>query len=53
MNGVCNILDFTLISSKYENNGQGGWIREDVDNNGVIQVLDLVYVAEHYSETWW
>jgi hypothetical protein len=53
MNGVCNVFDLTLISGKYENQGQDGWIREDVDNNGVIQVLDFVYVAEHYGETWW
>lgn len=48
----CTILDLILISNHYGETGQNGWIREDVDNNGIIQMLDLVLVSEHYYETW-
>jgi hypothetical protein len=52
MNGVCNLLDLTLISNRYNEEGQNGWLREDIDNNGIIQVLDLAIIVSHYSETW-
>ena len=29
-----------------------GWIREDVDNKGQIQVVDLVLISMHYGKTW-
>jgi len=53
MNGVCNVLDIALISNNYNEQGPNGWIREDVDNNGAVQVFDFVLVATlHYGETW-
>jgi uncharacterized repeat protein (TIGR02543 family) len=48
----CTILDLVLISNHYNQIGNNGWIREDADNNGVIQVLDLVFVANHIGELW-
>ena len=51
-NGVCNIVDLTLVSNHFNEEGVNGWIREDVDNNGIIQVLDLIEISSHYSETW-
>jgi hypothetical protein len=48
----CNILDLILISNHFNETGTNGWIREDVDNNGNIQVLDLALVALHYYELW-
>jgi len=49
--GQCTVLDLTLLSNHYGETGQNGWIREDVDNNGVVQVLDLM-VTGHYGESW-
>ncbi|MHA1525946.1 MAG: hypothetical protein ACTSQD_02850 [Promethearchaeota archaeon] len=42
-----------MISNHYNESGIFGWIREDVDNNGEIKVLDLVLASNHYGETWW
>jgi hypothetical protein len=33
--------------------GDLGWIREDVDNNGIVDLIDLVLVSNHYNESWW
>jgi hypothetical protein len=52
MNGVCNVLDLTLISNNYDTQGENGWLREDVDNNGRIGLLDFVVVSAHFYETW-
>ena len=49
----CNILDLIQISNHFDETGDPGWIREDVDNNGVIQILDFVFVSNHYNESWW
>lgn len=48
----CTVLDLILISNHYGETGQNGWIREDVDNNGIIQMPDFVLVSEQYYETW-
>jgi len=31
--------------------GTPGWIKEDVDNNGIVQVCDLMFVASNYGTT--
>ena len=49
----CTVLDLTLISNRYGETGQNGWIREDIDNNGIVQVLDFILVNGHYGESWW
>ena len=50
--GVCDLEDMDLISTQYGETGSSGWVREDVDNNGIIQVLDLVLISNHYEEHW-
>ncbi len=51
--GRYNILDKVLISVRYGQTGAPGWIREDVNNNGVINLLDLTSDSNHYNECWW
>ncbi|MBE3114409.1 MAG: hypothetical protein IMZ59_02705 [Actinobacteria bacterium] len=51
--GRCTILDQVMISVHYGQTGSSGWIREDGDNNGVINVLDLITASNHYNELWW
>jgi Pel9A-like, right handed beta helix region len=41
--GRCTILDKVFISLHYGQTGTPGWIREDVDNNGKINLLDFTY----------
>jgi len=50
--GICDANDNSLVSSHYGETGAPGWIREDVDNNGQIQVFDLVLISINYGETW-
>jgi hypothetical protein len=47
--GLCTILDLVMVSNHYGATGSFGWIREDVDNNGVINVLDISLVSDHFS----
>ncbi|MBS3778412.1 MAG: hypothetical protein KGY50_03865, partial [Candidatus Thermoplasmatota archaeon] len=51
--GVCDLLDLNAVSLAYGSEGSNGWIREDVDNNGKISVLDLAIVSNHYEDGWW
>jgi len=51
--GICSILDYTIISNYYGQTGIKGWIRADVNNNGVVDILDMAIFSEHYSESWW
>jgi len=52
MDRVCNTLDLVAVSNIYGITGDVGWIREDVDNNGQIQVLDITIIATHYGITY-
>ena len=38
--GLITVLDFVFISNHYRGSGGSGWIREDVDNTGTVEVLD-------------
>jgi len=51
--GVANVFDLVLVSNLLNEIGNTGWIREDVDNNGEIEVLDLSIVSLYYGESWW
>ncbi|MFO8077267.1 MAG: hypothetical protein R6U21_01295, partial [Thermoplasmatota archaeon] len=53
MDGLSNLFDFNNISAVYGSEGTCGWIREDVDNNGKINVLDLTLVSQQYENGWW
>jgi hypothetical protein len=50
--GICDTNDKTAVYGQYGKSGAPGWIREDVDNKGQIQVVDLVLISMHYGETW-
>jgi hypothetical protein len=50
--GVCDNLDLVAISNVYGSTGEPGWLREDVDNNGVVQVLDLSIVSSFKDESY-
>jgi len=51
--GRYNILDKVLISVRYGQTGSPGWIREDINNNGIVNMADLTYDSNHYNECWW
>lgn len=50
--GTCNNLDLIAISNAYGTSGVNGWTREDIDNNGFIQVLDLSLASSHFGENY-
>jgi hypothetical protein len=50
--GICDTNDKTTVYGQYGKSGAPGWIREDVDNKGQIQVVDLVLISMHYGKTW-
>ena len=50
--GTCSINDLIEVANSYLDIGPKGWIREDVDNNGIIELADLVTVSNHHGETW-
>jgi hypothetical protein len=50
--GNCSILDLTLGSNKYGQTGSAGWIREDIDNNGKVEVYDFVLLSNHFADSW-
>jgi len=55
MDYVTRTIDFwdlVEVVKVYGNTGSFGWIREDVDNNGVVDFWDLVEVVKHYGESW-
>ena len=45
--GVVNILDLTLVASRF---GQTGSVASDVNGDSVVNVLDLTLVASHFGE---
>jgi hypothetical protein len=53
IDGKYTVLDIVLISTRYGQSGSSGWIREDVNNNGVINMLDLTYSSDYYNDCWW
>ena len=51
--GIVKILDLVLVGNHYGETGDPGWIREDVDNNGKIESLDIQLVANNFDKSWW
>lgn len=49
---VGSMEDLMLASEQYGEHGSSGWIREDVDNNGTIEIFDLVLISNHYTSIW-
>lgn len=52
MDGMVTVFDLILISNRFDETGSAGWIREDVDNNGIVQLSDIMTVSNYYSHTW-
>ena len=49
---ICSMEDLRLASDQYGTQGSSGWIREDIDNNGKIQIFDFVLLSNHYTSIW-
>jgi hypothetical protein len=52
-NGRGDLLDVNLAALLYDVSHTAGWTREDVDNNGCVELHDLLLVSNHYLEIWW
>lgn len=52
MDGTVSVFDLLLISNQFDETGSSGWIREDVDNNGIVQLADIITVSNYYSQAW-
>jgi hypothetical protein len=52
MDRVCDNLDLVAVSNIYGSSGGAGWVREDVDNNGIIQVLDITITSNNYGSSY-
>ena len=48
----CNVWDITAISTKWLQVGTPGWIREDINNDGMVNILDVSAISVHWLETW-
>jgi hypothetical protein len=44
-----NILDVILITYYWGQSGASGWIPEDLNSDGKIDVLDLAFLAAHWT----
>lgn len=52
MDGVCNILDVTLLSTKWLQVGVLGWIREDINNDGSVNIGDVSILSIYWMQSW-
>ena len=52
MNGQTHFMDLIAVSSKYNQVGPPGWIREDINNDDTVHFMDLILVSAHYNEYW-
>jgi hypothetical protein len=52
MDGVCNIVDVTLLSTKWLQTGSHGWIREDINNDGTVNIADVSIASVYWMHTW-
>lgn len=44
-----NILDLVRVVSRWEKTGSPGWIVEDINIDGTINVLDVILMGEHWT----
>lgn len=49
---VCNLSDLQNIGAQWGKKGSAGWIREDANKDGVIDISDVVTIGFHLGETW-
>jgi hypothetical protein len=52
MDGICNILDVSQISSYWLHVGTPGWIRADINNNGEVNIVDVSAISAYWLHTW-
>jgi hypothetical protein len=39
-----------LIGQQWAESGLTGWIREDTNEDGTINVLDIIVIGQHWTE---
>jgi PKD repeat protein len=44
--------DTEALKSHYLENGDPGWIREDINDDGVVNYLDVSIITSHYGESY-
>jgi hypothetical protein len=49
---VSNICDVVLMGLHWGETGDPGWIPEDVNNDGVVDMLDVAVIDQNRKETW-
>jgi len=47
LDGVCNVGDLVVVGQSWRLSGSPGWMRADVNKDGVIDDIDMVLVAWH------
>ena len=47
MDGSVNVLNLILIAEDFGQTGTPGWIHEDVNGDGVVNIEDLIIVGQH------
>jgi hypothetical protein len=53
----CNINDLIYIANNFEAeetdpNSYPGWLREDLNNDGQVSIVDLIQVTSYFDDTW-
>ena len=43
--------DVEMVQDEYGSTGTPGWIREDINDDGVVNYLDVSLLSSHYGET--
>ena len=52
MDGICNFIDFSMVSAKWLQMGAPGWIRDDINNDGTVNIMDVSMVSFYWLHTW-
>lgn len=50
---ACALQDFELFSHRYSEVSTSGWMQEESDMNGQIEILDVVVVSGPCEKLWW
>jgi hypothetical protein len=48
----CDIQDLEPIGLRWNKTGNPGWIKEDVNEDGIINICDVVTIGLHFGEIW-
>jgi hypothetical protein len=43
------VLDMTIVGQQMGKTGTPGWIRVDVNNDGVVNTLDLILISQQWT----